>query len=603
MFYKCNNLQLVEIHSPAIASKIISQSSSGYLVYYAETIVLPDYIANVGSYITKNFQYVESFSKGDKNYIYYSNHSHNWIIVEAIDSIPCEKDGIKIHICEVCGAEKTEIVNKHLLSKYDAKSPSCTSIGWKEYESCSRCDYTTFEELAALGHDEVHHGAKAPTCTEYGWDAYVICTRCDYSTYNKLDELGHAEGNVVMENNVSPDCVNNGSYDNVVYCTSCMVELSRKTVVVDALGHDEVDYEAKAPTCNEYGWDPYETCSRCDYTTYNRLDALGHTKGNIVVENNVSPDCVNNGNYDNVVYCTVCHVELSRETITVNALGHDYSYIISGDTIVYTCQNCSHTYEESFGERGISVSNSPFDTAWNLDFTTTVSTQYAIANSVTFTLVYDTQIVSFKSIQATSGVTVDSSVNGKLIVTITEVKNAESTLFDITFTTSDYLVSGSYDFIKSLEGELVRADFTQLTIYEIGDVNMDGKISAKDVMLIKQYVVKMIDFTDVQKAYANTYVDYDNNGGENISSRDALLIQQSIVKMDVTLGDRVEITFVYEDKEVKRSVHNGEELKVVPVETEGMSWSESATDYIAPNFHVITEEKRYYLVSVSRKEN
>ena len=132
---------------------------------------------------------------------------------------------------------------------------------------------------------------------------------------------------------------------------------------------------------------------------------------------------------------------------------------------------------------------------------------------------------------------------------------------------------------------------------------MDGKISAKDVMLIKQYVVKMIEFTDVQKAYANTYVDYDSNGDDNVSSRDALLIQQSIVKMDVTLGDRVEITFVYDEEEVKRSVHKGEDLKIVPVETEGASWSESATEYVAPNFYVITEEKRYYLVSVGRKEN
>jgi hypothetical protein len=190
-----------------------------------------------------------------------------------------------------------------------------------------------------------------------------------------------------------------------------------------------------------------------------------------------------------------------------------------------------------------------------------------------------------------------------LIISVTTAKAAGSALFDVTFTTSDYLVSGSYDFMKAADGELVCADFTQLTIYEIGDVNMDGKISAKDVMLIKQYVVKMIELTDVQKAYANTYVDYDSNGGENVSSRDALLIQQSIVKMDVTLGDRVEVTFVYDDEEeVKRSVQEGEALEVVPTESEGKVWSESKTSYVAPNFAVITEEKRYYLVP-NRKES
>ena len=37
------------------------------------------------------------------------------------------------------------------------------------------------------------------------------------------------------------------------------------------------DHEAKAPTCTESGWDTYQTCSRCDYTTYEEIPALGHT--------------------------------------------------------------------------------------------------------------------------------------------------------------------------------------------------------------------------------------------------------------------------------------------------------------------------------------
>ena len=271
--------------------------------------------------------------------------------------------------------------------------------------------------------------------------------------------------------------------------------------------------------------------------------------------------------------------------------------------IIYTCKICGNVYEELFEDRGVSINNTHFDTAWNLDFTTTISTQNTIVNSVTFTILYDTNIVSFKSIKAADGVTINTEIDGKLIVSVTELKAAGVALFDVTFTTSDYLASGSYDFIKPVEGELVCADFTELVIYQIGDVNMDGKVSAKDVMLIKQYVVKIIELTDVQKAYANTYVDYDSDGGEKVSSRDAVLIQQSIVKMDVTLGDRVETTFVYDKEEVKRSVHKGEELKSVPTAPEGMAWSENKIDYVAPNFSAITEEKRYYLVSISRKED
>ena len=45
---------------------------------------------------------------------------------------------------------------------------------------------------------------------------------------------------------------------------------------VPALGHDLVHHEAQAATCTEIGWDAYDTCSRCDYTTYVEIPATGH---------------------------------------------------------------------------------------------------------------------------------------------------------------------------------------------------------------------------------------------------------------------------------------------------------------------------------------
>lgn len=45
------------------------------------------------------------------------------------------------------------VSTKHRLLHHTAKSPTCTEIGWNEYDSCSDCDYTTYKEIAALGHD------------------------------------------------------------------------------------------------------------------------------------------------------------------------------------------------------------------------------------------------------------------------------------------------------------------------------------------------------------------------------------------------------------------------------------------------------------------
>ena len=240
---------------------------------------------------------------------------------------------------------------KHTAINHEAKAPTCTEIGWNAYVTCSRCDYTTYEEKSALGHDVINHNAQPPTCTETGWNTYVTCSRCDYTTYAEIPATGHTESAVVVENNVAPTCTATGSYDNVVYCATCDTELSRTTITVDALGHELVEHSAKAPTCTEIGWNTYVTCSRCDHTTYQELPAIGHTESAVVVENNVAPTCTATGSYDNVVNCATCDTELSRTTIIVDALGHG---IINheektptctdiGWSAYVTCSRCGYT--------------------------------------------------------------------------------------------------------------------------------------------------------------------------------------------------------------------------------------------------------------------
>ena len=59
-----------------------------------------------------------------------------------------------------------------------------------------------------------------------------------------------------------------------------------------------------------------------------------HTAGEAVVENNVEPTCTEAGSYDTVTYCTVCGKEASRETTTVDALGHTEEVLA---TVAATC--------------------------------------------------------------------------------------------------------------------------------------------------------------------------------------------------------------------------------------------------------------------------
>ena len=133
-------------------------------------------------------------------------------------------------VCVTCGAEYGEKdSNNHALEQHAAKAPTCTEIGWDAYDTCSRCDYTTYAELPALKHALEQYAAQAPTCTEIGWDAYEACSRCDYTTRKELPALNHDYQAVTVE----PTCETDGY--TVFTCSRCKDSYTADPT--DQLGH------------------------------------------------------------------------------------------------------------------------------------------------------------------------------------------------------------------------------------------------------------------------------------------------------------------------------------------------------------------------------
>ena len=97
-------------------------------------------------------------------------------------------------VCEACGGEYGEKdPNNHDLEQHAAKAPTCTEIGWDAYETCSRCDHTTYTELPALNHD-YQAVTVAPTCETDGYTVFT-CSRCkDSYTADPTGKLGHQFG-------------------------------------------------------------------------------------------------------------------------------------------------------------------------------------------------------------------------------------------------------------------------------------------------------------------------------------------------------------------------------------------------------------------------
>ena len=97
-------------------------------------------------------------------------------------------------VCEACGGEHGERdPNNHDLEQHAAKAPTCTEKGWNAYETCSRCDHTTYAELPALNHD-YQAVTVEPTCETDGYTVFT-CSRCkDSYTANPTDQLGHQFG-------------------------------------------------------------------------------------------------------------------------------------------------------------------------------------------------------------------------------------------------------------------------------------------------------------------------------------------------------------------------------------------------------------------------
>ncbi len=265
---------------------------------------------------------------------------------------------------------------------------SCTAEGsYDEVVYCTECgeeisrETKTIDKLAHTPGEEKFENVVPASCTVDGsYDVVVYCTECgtEISRNTEVDpHQGHTTTEPVRENEIPATCTANGSYDEVVYCGNCNEEISRETKTIDKIAHDLTEVAEVPATEEAAGVKAHYVCSECGKKFADStgavevtdedlvIPALPHThvSGDAVVENEVPADCENGGSYDEVVYCTKCGEEISRETKTTDPLGHEIVFVDQKDATAtedgmkahYECTRCGKLFEDEEGKTEVNA--------------------------------------------------------------------------------------------------------------------------------------------------------------------------------------------------------------------------------------------------------
>lgn len=191
-----------------------------------------------------------------------------------------------------------------------------------------------YNTITKLGHDLVHHEAKKATCTESGHYAYDTCTRCSYTTYSEIANSGH-QGDVKQVPHIEATCSSEGCTDWVIYCTVCGEEYHTEHTPVSKLSHTPdaecTENLVNANCYNEGGYDTVIYCMVCgeELSRVHSTIPVTHTEASAVKENEVEPTYGYNGSgvdggYDEVVYCSICNSLISKTHIVTKITADEY---------------------------------------------------------------------------------------------------------------------------------------------------------------------------------------------------------------------------------------------------------------------------------------
>ena len=255
----------------------------------------------------------------------------------------------RIHIkCSVCGRKNSIVYGDLSDHTGGTETPTCTTG-----KTCEKCG----AEYGILGHKwktpanaSLGNGTHRIICLRCGLNGTASCTggTATCTTKAVCEACGGKYGKRNLNNHAlvhydaqAPTCTKPG-WDAFDTCPRCYYTTFR---AIPALKHDLEHHEAKAPTCTEKGWDAYEACSRfgCDYTTRKELPALNHALEQHAAK---APTCTEPG-WDAYETCSRCDYTTYAELPAQHDLRHHAAKAPTCTGIGWdayeTCSRCDYT--------------------------------------------------------------------------------------------------------------------------------------------------------------------------------------------------------------------------------------------------------------------
>ena len=196
---------------------------------------------------------------------------HDWDEGTVTTPATCTTPGERTYTCGTCNATKTETIDAsgHTWGTDWVKDDSDKDHHWHE---CTKCH----EKKDLTEHDWDEGTVTTPeTCTTPGERTFT-CAVCSATKKETIPATGHTPGAAVCENKVAATCTTAGSYDEVVYCTTCGNEVSRTQKTIDKLAHDYDTTKWVKADENQHG----HKCKNCDAIT----DLTAHVPGAAATE-------------------------------------------------------------------------------------------------------------------------------------------------------------------------------------------------------------------------------------------------------------------------------------------------------------------------------